>query len=48
MFVALFPFIVGVLETADGARILPYVTVAQTATMFVVWFFFPPRLPSSS
>ncbi|EMD41723.1 hypothetical protein CERSUDRAFT_120694 [Gelatoporia subvermispora B] len=37
----------GTLSNIEGAHILPYVTVAQTATMFCLWYFFPSH-PSSS
>ncbi|OCH96576.1 MFS general substrate transporter [Obba rivulosa] len=43
---ALFPFITGTLSNIEGAHILPYVTVAQTATMFCLWCFFPSRSSS--
>ncbi|EGO03178.1 hypothetical protein SERLA73DRAFT_101296 [Serpula lacrymans var. lacrymans S7.3] len=42
---SLFPFITGLLSNIFGVQVLTYVTVAQTATMFLVWFLFPSSPP---
>ncbi|KAH9947661.1 MFS general substrate transporter [Amylocystis lapponica] len=42
---ALFPFITGTIFNMKGAHILPYITVAQTATMFCLWALFPSKHP---
>ncbi|KAI0768518.1 MFS general substrate transporter [Trametes elegans] len=43
---AVFPFIAGLLSTTVNARTLPYLTIAQTVTMFCIWFLFPSRPPT--
>ncbi|KAL1952199.1 hypothetical protein VTO73DRAFT_1348 [Trametes versicolor] len=44
---ALFPFIAGLLSTSVGANTLPYITIAQTVTMSLIWFLLPSRLPTN-
>ncbi|EIW64901.1 MFS general substrate transporter [Trametes versicolor FP-101664 SS1] len=44
---ALFPFIAGLLSTSVGANTLPYITIAQTVTMSLIWFVLPSRLPTN-
>ncbi|KAH8120553.1 MFS general substrate transporter [Phellopilus nigrolimitatus] len=38
---SIFPFIVGAMSNLQGPRVLVYMTVAQTATLIVLWALFP-------
>ncbi|KAH7911241.1 MFS general substrate transporter [Hygrophoropsis aurantiaca] len=42
---ALFPFFAGLLSNIYGVKIFSYVTVAQSATMFMLWLLFPSTPP---
>ncbi|KAJ8487811.1 hypothetical protein ONZ45_g14197 [Pleurotus djamor] len=42
---SIFPFITGIIASMKGMHILSYVTVAQSATLVILWCLFPSRAP---